>query len=102
MSCSAIQPPHMKRPSSSITVFLTTVIILILFSLQDFDLSVTPSISNITVSSSTTSERLESTIPLHISADHPYLNLTNTDPVVTIVVQLTGELGNQLQKLGNG
>ena len=92
----------MKRPSSSITVFLTTVIILILFSLQDFDLSVTPSINTTVSSTSTTSaERLES-IPLHISADHPYLNLTNTDPVVTIVVQLTGELGNQLQKLGNG
>jgi len=94
----------MKRPSSNIIVSLTTLIILILFSLQDFDLSVTSSI-NTTVDSSTatTSERLESTIPLHIiSADHPYLNLTNADPVVTIVVQLTGELGNQLQKLGNG
>lgn len=92
----------MKRPSSNIIIFLTTVIILILFSLQDFDLSVTPSINTTVSSSATTSERLESAIPLHISADHPYLNLTNTDPVVTIVVQLTGELGNQLQKLGNG
>ena len=91
----------MRRPSSNITISVTTLLILILFSLQDY-LSVTPINSTNTVLSTATSERSESSIPLHISADHPYLNLTDTDPVVTIVVQLTGELGNQLQKLGNG